>query len=230
MVRSGLGDAAAITPWDKHMATGPHVPAAEHWATATWLPGGLKRWQICHSYHGDAAWVLMGFWYRLCLWLCCGVKMGMVTHGCSSRGLALWLNFKPTGDGGFPWMRWLCGAVQWVVCSAVLLGKGTCHLPCYCSCWSFTLPSWCLRVSGESWTSPGRSWNAFAFVLSFGLFCLESCPNPLQPAAAGVCEWALTTLGPPVSNPEHGCFGLTGLRCNPPTWDCLHSSIHRLFH
>lgn len=174
MVRSGLGDTAAITPWDKHMATGSHVPAAEHWATATWLAGRLEHWQICHSYHGDADWGLMGCWYHLRLWLCCGVKVGVVTHGCSSWDLALRLKFKPTSDGGFPWMWWLCRAVQWVVCSAMVLGKGTCHLPCCCSCWSLTLPSWCLGVSGESWTGPGRNWNAFVFVILVYFFLLVS--------------------------------------------------------
>lgn len=50
-------------------------------------------------------------------------------------------------------------------------------------------------------------WEFFVFFVLFG----KLSQPVLQPTAAGVCERASAMLEPPISIPEHGCTGLTGL-------------------
>lgn len=87
--RSGLGDGADIAPWDKRMVTGSPVSQLRSTKPQQldYLGGsGFGRFVI------PTVVMLLGgvrgCWYQLSLRPCCGVKLGVETHSCSSQGLA----------------------------------------------------------------------------------------------------------------------------------------------
>lgn len=88
-VGSGLGDAAEITPWDKHVATGS--PVSQLRSTKPQEPDYLGSSGVGRFVVPTAVMLLggvRGCWYQLSRRPCCGVKMGVTTRGCSSWGSA----------------------------------------------------------------------------------------------------------------------------------------------
>lgn len=87
---SGLGDAAEIPSWDKHMATGSPVPQLR--STEPQQPDYYLQGSGIGSFIIPPVVMLLGSvrgcWYQLSLSPCCGVKVGVAPHGCSPRGLA----------------------------------------------------------------------------------------------------------------------------------------------
>lgn len=102
-------------------------------------------------------------------------------------------------------MLGLCRAVQWMVCTAVLLGKGTCHslLP---QSWA---PATALLMLVERAGTALEVTEALLLSLFSSVFLFVW--KVVQPTAAGVCEGAWATLEKPVFIPVRGCTGLTGL-------------------
>jgi len=86
---SGLGDAAEIAPWNKHMATGS--PVSQLRSAKPQQPGYLGGSDAGGFVILTAVMLLEGMrgcWYQLSLRPRWEVKMGVATHGSSSWGLA----------------------------------------------------------------------------------------------------------------------------------------------